>query len=110
EDAAPDATDYSAVALFVQAARRTRADFAPADEMRGIVRICRLVAGMPLAIELAAAWVRTLPCDAIADEIEQSLDILETRDRNVPERHRSLRATLDYSWRLLSADEQAAWL
>jgi len=61
---------------------------------------------MPLGIELAAAWVRTLSCDEIAHEIERSLDFLATSMRDLPERHRSMRAVFDYSWRLLSAEEQ----
>src|SRR5262249_51996499 len=71
--------EESAVELFVQHARRAKASFALTDMNRpAVVRICRLVGGMPLAIELAASWVRALSCEAIADEIERSLDILET--------------------------------
>ena len=61
---------------------------------------------MPLGIELAAAWASTLPCSEIADEIEQNLGFLETSMQDVPERHRSLRAAFDQSWRLLSGDER----
>ena len=73
--------DSSAVALFLQTARRTQSGFALADEDRACVaHICRLVEGMPLAIELAAAWVRVLPCAEIAAEIERTLDFLAAKD------------------------------
>jgi DNA-binding SARP family transcriptional activator/predicted ATPase len=98
--------DYSAVQLFLHHARRVQADFDLVAEMSGIVRICRLVEGLPLGIELAAAWVRQMPCELIAREIEQNIDFLTTNLRNVPERHRSLRAVCEHSWRLLSETER----
>ncbi len=97
---------FSAVQLFVQSARRAQPGFSLDTERAGVVRICRLVGGMPLGIELAAAWVRALSCGEIADEIAHGIDILETPARNVPERHRNMRAVLDQSWRLLDEDEQ----
>ncbi len=97
--------DYSAVQLFTQSARR--AGHAPSDvDTPSIIHICRLVGGMPLAIELAAAWVRVMPCAEIAREIEHSLDILTTTTRNVPDKHRSMRAAFEHSWKLLAEDEQ----
>ena len=62
--------------------------------------------GMPLGIELAAAWVRALSSQEIAREIESNLDFLKASARDLPERHRSLRAALDHSLKLLSAREQ----
>jgi len=102
-----EAERSSAVELFVQSARRVRPDFAPsiANE-QDIVRVCRLTEGMPLAIELAAAWTRVLTCAQIAEEIEHSLTFLRTSLRDVPERHRSLGAVFEHSWNLLSLDEQ----
>ena len=70
-----------------------------------VAHICRLVAGAPLAIELAAASVRTLTCAEVAAGIEHNLDFLSSTLRDVPERHRSLRATFDHSWNLLNAVE-----
>lgn len=102
----PDLESYPAVRLFMQSARRLRPDFALDLEADGLVRVCALVEGMPLALELAASWVRTLTCAEIADEIDRSLDILETPVRNVPLRHRSMRAVLEQSWKLLSSTEQ----
>src|SRR6266545_3528908 len=97
----------SAVQLFVQTARRMQADFAlsPATSP-SVVRICQLVAGTPLAIELAAAWVRSQSCVEIARALEQSLEQLATTMRDVPARHRSMRAVFEHSWRLLSDAEQ----
>jgi predicted ATPase/DNA-binding SARP family transcriptional activator len=97
----------SAVTLFLQRARQARARFELAPEDRpAIIHICRMVDGTPLAIELAAAWTRTLSCREIAQEIEQSVDFLATRGRDFPERHRSLRAVFDHSWNMLSVEEQ----
>ena len=73
------------------------------------LRICRLVDGMPLGIELAASWVSVLSCAEIADEIEGSIDFLATSMRDVPERHRSLRAAIDQSWRLLTDEQRSAF-
>jgi hypothetical protein len=61
---------------------------------------------MPLAIELAAAWVPVLACHEIAQEIEHNLDFLAVAQRDMPARHRSLRAAFDYSWKLLNEEER----
>jgi len=97
----------SAVALFQQQARRADRRFS-ADEagVPHIVHICRLVEGMPLGIELAAAWITVHSCEQIAREIERGLDILTSRMRDVPERQRSIRATFEHSWQLLSRAER----
>lgn len=101
--------DYSAAVLFVQCARRLDAEFELTEaDKPALVRICHLVEGIPLAIELAAAWVGMLSCREIAQEIETSIDFLTTSTRDIPERHRSLRATFDHSWRLLSDAERDA--
>jgi predicted ATPase/DNA-binding XRE family transcriptional regulator len=99
--------DSAAVTLFLQTAQRSYAGFtlAPADRA-AVARICRLVEGMPLGIELAAAWVRVLPLDEIADEIARTLDFLAATARDLPARHRSLRAVFDHSWNLLTDDER----
>jgi predicted ATPase/DNA-binding CsgD family transcriptional regulator len=101
-----DQETYSAVQLFAQNARRVRPAFSLAMESSAVVRICALVGGMPLALELASSWVRALSCAEIADELQRGLDILETSARNVPERHRDMRAVLDHSWWLLTEDER----
>ncbi len=98
--------ESSAAQLFVQSARRICPDFALSSaNQEAVWQICRLVEGMPLAIELAASWTRVLACPDIAQEIERDLDFLKTSFQDVPERHRSLRAVLDSSWNLLSPEE-----
>jgi predicted ATPase/transcriptional regulator with XRE-family HTH domain len=98
---------YSSVALFVQSARRAQAGFElRAEDWPPVTRICQMVEGMPLGIELAAAWVPVLTCDEIAREIARGLDFLATSLRNVPPRQRSLRAAFDHSWSLLSEEER----
>jgi predicted ATPase/DNA-binding CsgD family transcriptional regulator len=107
QDSAP--AGYAAVQLFADQARRVRRDFALADEYAGVVRICQLVEGMPLALELAATWTKTLRCERIAAEIEQNLDFLSTHLRDLPERHHSMRAVFEHSWALLSENEQTVF-
>jgi predicted ATPase len=100
--AAEAAVSYDLVQLFVERARRVRRDFSLAAELTDVVRICQLVEGVPLAAELAAAWTNILSCNAIAAELEDGLQLLQTSLRDVPDRHRSLRAVFDESWKLLS--------
>ncbi|MHB1319642.1 MAG: BTAD domain-containing putative transcriptional regulator, partial [Anaerolineae bacterium] len=101
------ADEYAAVALFMQRARRASPGLAFGEADRaGMADICRLVEGMPLAIELAAAWSRVLSPAEIAQEIRGSLDILSASVRDLPERHRSMRVVFDRSWQRLSAREQ----
>jgi predicted ATPase/DNA-binding SARP family transcriptional activator/Tfp pilus assembly protein PilF len=98
---------YSAVQLFQQTARQVRQDFALSDQDRpAVARICQLTEGLPLGIELAAAWTGVYTCQEIAEEIERGLDFLATSLRDVPQRHRSIQATFEYSWRLLAPPEQ----
>jgi predicted ATPase len=100
-------TDYSAVKLFLQSARRVRPGFElAAADLEYVARICRLVQGMPLGILLAAAWLTILTPAEIAAEIETSLDFLEMEQRDVPERQRSIQAVFDHSWNLLTDREQ----
>lgn len=110
DDDGQDGTEYAAVQLFIERAQRVYAPFKPAEEMPGINRICRLVAGMPLALELAATWRKTMTAEAIADEIQHSLDFLSTRLRNVPERHRSIQVVFDQTWQQLSESEQQVFM
>lgn len=96
----------AAADLFNAAAKRLKADFDPMRDVAQVERICAAVGGMPLAIELAATWLRSLTCAEIADEVSESIDILATASRGIPARHRSLHAVFDYSWRTLSAESQ----
>src|SRR5690606_36350076 len=98
-----------AVQLLVERVRRVRPGFSPHDEQTGLLRICRLVEGMPLALELAASWARSLDCATIAAEIERNLAFLSSALRNVPDRHRNMQAVFAHSWSLLAPDEQAVF-
>jgi diguanylate cyclase (GGDEF)-like protein len=99
----------SAVQLFVQNARRAAPRFSLDEQTKQAVdRICELVEGNPLAIEIAGSWTAALSCEEIAEEISQSLDFLSTRAKDVPQRHRSLRAVFESSWQHLSNDEKEA--
>ncbi len=101
-----DVLAYGAVALLVDRARQVRPDFAIDDDADCIVTLCRMVQGMPLAIELAASWLKMLSCQDIVTEIGQNIDFLATNRRDVDERHRSIRAVFNYSWEMLSTEEQ----
>lgn len=98
---------YSAVQLFTGYAQRLRPDFSLATEWAGVVHICQLVEGTPLALELAASWVKTLNCAEIATEIQRNLDFLTTRQRGEPGRHQSMKAVFNQSYALLNPAEQA---
>jgi len=107
-----DVTQYGAVKLFLQTARRVQPGFALADgELSDVTETCRLVQGMPLGILLAAPWVEKFtPAEIVArisGQIGQNLDLLATDLRGVPERQRSIRAVFDHSWNLLTQREQA---
>ncbi len=101
-----DLAAFPAVQLFLECARRV----APASDVHAqlacAARIARLVEGLPLALELAAAWVKVLQCSEIADELERNVDLLTTSLKNVPERHRSVQAVFEHSWNLLSEEER----
>ncbi len=94
--------DLSSVELFAERARNVKPDFELETEKDAVYGICSLVRGMPLAIEIAARWVKFQPCTRIQDDL---LD-LENRLRDVPERHRSMRAVFNQSWRLLFENER----
>jgi len=105
-DAVSAEQNYDAVQLFNERAQRVYAEFSPVEEGEAIIRVCRLVGGMPLALELAAAWRKTLNCREIADEIQGSLNFLKTRLRNVSERHHSIQTVFDQTWQRLTEREQ----
>jgi predicted ATPase/transcriptional regulator with XRE-family HTH domain len=98
--------EYDAIKLFTQSARRSQVGFSLAAGAEHVVHLCQRVEGMPLALELAAAWLKILPIEKIIAEIERGLDLLTAPYHNVPERHRSMRAVFEHSWRLLSERER----
>ncbi|HVN55777.1 MAG TPA: tetratricopeptide repeat protein [Anaerolineaceae bacterium] len=97
----------SAVQLFQLGARRAQPDFQVGENERvAVQRICVVVEGLPLAIELAASWTRVLTCAEILAEIERGIGFLESDAVDLPARHRSMRAVIETSWQLLGAGEQ----
>lgn len=105
----PDAAHYAGVQLLLERASRLTPVWAKGpSELAGAVRLCRLLEGLPLGIELAAQWLGHFSPDEIARELQADLDFLASRRRDVPDRQRSLRAAFSYSWGLLRAEEQQA--
>jgi predicted ATPase/DNA-binding SARP family transcriptional activator len=96
------------IALFTERASRRSPVFpVTAEDWAAIVAICRLVEGLPLAIELAAALTKQYSCCELAAALQQDYTILVTTFRDLPPRHRSIKAMLDHSWRLLTPTEAA---
>lgn len=98
--------EYEAVQLFLYHARRTQPTFDLTHEQEAVIRICKMTAGLPLALELAASWLKGLTASQIAIELQHNLDFLATTSRNIEERHRSMRAVFDHSWNLLPENER----
>lgn len=97
---------YPSLEMFSQAAQRINPAFALEPELEAVARICQLVQGVPLGIELAAAWVRVMEPAEIVRHIGENVDFLTSTLRNIPERHRSMRAIFEWSWNLLTMDER----
>jgi len=97
----------AAVLLFLTRAQQAAPDFRlDRQNQDAVVRICQLVDGMPLGIELAAAWVRALTPAEIAEELARNVDFLARANRDAAPRHRSMRAIFEHSWALLDSKEQ----
>lgn len=108
EDALAQAAESAAVKLFLGRARHSRAGFlATTYNLPYILRICRLVEGLPLGIELAAAALRERRSEEIAALLENDLEALKTSMQDLPPQHRSMRAALTPAWERLSAEQQA---
>lgn len=102
-----EAQDDPAVQFFLYHARRVRPSFTlNAEHLQPLQEILRLVGGMPLAMILAAGWVSVLSPAQIAGEIGRSLDLLKANERDLPQRHRSMRAVWGVMWQRLSGPEQ----
>ncbi len=105
----PPLVPEAALELFVARARAARPDFTlHAGNSDALVRLCTLLEGLPLAIELAAGWARLLSPESLAERVEKEAHRLEGRRRDTPERQQSLQATLFWSWRLLTEAQKAA--
>ena len=106
-ETAKSVLDYPSGQLFLLAARRHQPDFdINNSDLKYLARICLLTDGMPLALELATTWINSLPLSEISDEIQKNFDFLSTALRNIPYRHRSLRAVIDVSWERLSPNQK----
>jgi predicted ATPase/transcriptional regulator with XRE-family HTH domain len=102
--------EVASVALFVERARRASRGFAlTGDNAAAVARICRRLDGLPLALELAAAQAGWLSPQRLAAELEQRSLPAAVAARGVAGRHRTLRACIEWSYRLLNAEEQAAF-
>lgn len=105
-----DGINSSAVNLFVERAKLADAKIKlSAEEMEHVIRICQLVEGIPLGIELASAWAAMLSPREIAAEIEKNLDFLSSSRHDLPEKHRSMRAAFDHSWQLLPENQRVVF-
>ncbi|HEY2075318.1 MAG TPA: LuxR C-terminal-related transcriptional regulator [Streptosporangiaceae bacterium] len=106
-DGLAELRDVDAIRLFATRAAAATPAFAlgPANAA-AVATICQALDGLPLAIELAAAWVRVLSVDQIAARLDRRLALLTSADRSVPARQQTLRATFDWSYDLLSGPEQ----
>ncbi|MFN8440642.1 MAG: BTAD domain-containing putative transcriptional regulator [Caldilineaceae bacterium] len=101
------AAQTAAVRLFCDRAYRLDKEFKlTAQNCGDIVRICQLVEGLPLALELVTTWLGELDCAGLVCALTQGQMVLATTQRDLPARHRSMQAVFDYSWHLLSANEQ----
>jgi predicted ATPase/class 3 adenylate cyclase len=101
-------TQYDAVALFVQRARAVKPDFTVTNaNAPAVAEICYRLDGLPLAVELAAARTRLFPPEALLKRLATSLTVLTGGSRDLPARQQTLRATIDWSYSLLSSDQQS---
>ena len=99
---------HEAVRLFTDRAAAVRPGFAlTAENAQSVARLCRMLDGIPLAIELAAARIRALSVDQVADRLGDRFQLLASGDRTAPMRQQTLRAAVDWSYELLTGPEQA---
>ena len=105
--AIPEISTYAAVRLFCDRAAAVLPGFALDDgNVPAVTRICQALDGMPLAIELAAPWLRTLPPVQLAERLDDRFALLTGGSRTALPRHQTLRAVIDWSWNLLSEPER----
>jgi predicted ATPase/DNA-binding NarL/FixJ family response regulator len=105
-----EVSGFDAVTLFIERAKAVVPEFRLREDNQAAVGdICHRLDGLPLAIELAAARLRTLPVDEIARRLNDRYQLLSTRMRGIPSRHQTLWASLEWSYDLCSADERRLW-
>jgi len=102
-----DAEHSAAVELFVERARSVRVEFALTEQNReAVFELCRRLEGIPLAIELAAARVHLLTPQALLDRLDARLELIEAKTSDLPPRQRTLTATIEWSYELLTPQER----
>jgi predicted ATPase/DNA-binding SARP family transcriptional activator len=105
---AEGAQDFAAVQFFAQRARQAYVGFSLAAELPNVIKVCELLEGLPLGLELAASWVRNVPCAEIASGLVASAQELRNRHANRAARHDSLGAVVAYSWDRLPIEQREA--
>ncbi len=101
--------NVDAVSFFIERAKQADITFNAEANLNAIIELCELVAGLPLALELAATWVRHMSCEQIVKEVTQSLDLLQrqtSQHSEHAERNESIRAVFEHAWQLLSPQNQ----
>ena len=107
QDRIEELESYGSVKLFLDRAKKAQPRFELSSETApSVSQLCRYLAGMPLAIELAAAWSRVLTPQQTLAHIRQSLGFLESSAPDIPDRHRSIRASFEHSWALLDKSDR----
>ncbi|HEY9335969.1 MAG TPA: LuxR C-terminal-related transcriptional regulator [Kribbella sp.] len=107
---AADADQYEAMVLFCDRVRAVLPGFTIDDNNRAqLIEVCRQLDGVPLALELAAVWMRTLSLQQILDRLEDRFELLATGKQAAPPRHQALEAAVDWSYDLCTEAERALW-
>ena len=101
-------SQYPAALLFLNHARRLIPSFTP-DNDDALLHLCRITNGLPLALELAAAWIDSLTLPDLVQELEHNLDFLTKKQPDLPIRQHSMRAVFDTTWQFLSLAEREAF-
>jgi predicted ATPase/DNA-binding XRE family transcriptional regulator len=100
-------TEYESISLFTERAVLAQSSFRLTNENAFfLTQVCHLLDGIPLAIELAAARVDILQVNEILEKLKHCLDLLTSNNRNIPPKHQTMRASMDWSWGLLKESEQ----
>ena len=104
------ATQFAAVDLFAARAAAVVPGFEiTPDNEAAVIQLCQRLEGIPLAIELAAVRLRVLTVEELAHRLDRRFELLREGSRNVPERHQTLQATIDWSYELCTPAEQTLW-
>ena len=108
-EADSDTKEVDSVKLFAQSAKKIRSAFELEDEnLETVEQICEHVGGMPLALELAASWLRILSPQDILEQLKESLEVLTSSARDMPQRHLAIKKVFEASWSRLTKRAQAA--